>query len=408
MRIRWNRTLAGICGGALLAAIAWSCGSSADNELVSACTVYAGKCGLSCDTGDDCPSGMYCHDDGGCFAECTPSGNQCSPGDQCDVDGRCVTGFLTGPGSGSGGSTGSGCGNVVVNFDPQTPTVVLLVDQSGSMTADFNGQPRWDVVYDVLMDPNDGVVQQLESVVRFGLVLYTYDENQNTCPQLVEVMPPALNNFGTIDATYAPAQPEENTPTGESLAQVAADLNAFSEPGPQLIILATDGEPDTCAEPNPQNGQPEAIAAAQGAFANGIQTVVIAVGGQVSQTHQQDMANAGKGLPVPAADPCNDPATCAPTYEPTSKQDMIDAFLNIVNGVRTCVFTLDGQVVDGKECDGVVTISGDPVPCNDPDGYRLNGPSVIEFLGASCDRIENDDDPQISASFPCDAIDVPN
>ena len=34
--------------------------------------------------------------------------------------------------------------------------------------------------------------------------------------------------------------------------------------GINRVILATDGEPDTCAEPNPQNGQPEAIAAIPG------------------------------------------------------------------------------------------------------------------------------------------------
>ena len=29
---------------------------------------------------------------------------------------------------------------------------------------------------------------------------------------------------------------------------------------PTIFILATDGEPDTCAQPNPQEGQPEALA----------------------------------------------------------------------------------------------------------------------------------------------------
>ena len=33
-------------------------------------------------------------------------------------------------------------------------------------------------------------------------------------------------------------------------------------PGDKVIVLATDGEPDTCAEPNPQNGQGVAVAAA--------------------------------------------------------------------------------------------------------------------------------------------------
>ena len=35
----------------------------------------------------------------------------------------------------------------------------LLIDQSGSMNADFNGQTRWDALRDSLMDPQDGVVK---------------------------------------------------------------------------------------------------------------------------------------------------------------------------------------------------------------------------------------------------------
>ncbi len=401
MRISWLRIGASLVAATTLAVLGLSCGET-NSSVLTACEVYAGECGQPCAKDTECAEGLFCDEQGTCFAECSPGGGQCGDDQVCNAEGRCVSGFLT---SGAGGS--NSCGNVEVSFAPQTPSVVLLVDQSGSMNENFDGSARWDVVYDALMDPNGGVVQSLEGVVRFGLVLYTNDEDSGTCPDLIEVMPPALNNFAAIDAIYAQEQPEADTPTGESLQPVADALAAFSEPGPQVIILATDGEPDTCAVPDPQNGQPEAIAAAQYAFGLGIQTVIIAVGNQVSQTHQQDMANAGKGLPVPAPDPCNDPVLCAPTFEPATKQDMIDTFLDIVNGVRTCVFTLDGSVVDGRECDGVVTINGVSIPCNDPNGFRLNGPSVIEFLGDACDEIMNGDDPQIAASFPCDAIEGP-
>ena len=101
--------------------------------------------------------------------------------------------------------------------------------------------------------------------------------------------------------------------------------------------------------------------------------------------------------------------TYIPTWQALTLPHAARVFREVIRPKNDLwVGTLDGQVVDGKECEGVVTISGDPIPCNDPDGYRLNGPSVIEFLGASCDRIINDDDPQISASFPCDAIEGPN
>jgi hypothetical protein len=332
----------------------------------------------------------------------------CDASGHCSVDDGSGGGFVT---TSSGGTSTGGspsCGDVVINFEKVTPNVVVLIDQSGSMTASFNGQPRWDVVYDVLMNPVDGVVKQLEGEVRFGLALYS-ETSAPTCPELVEVMPPALNNYSAIDAVYAPEQPASDTPTGESLSAVANELASFQESGPKLIILATDGDPDRCANPDghDQISKDLSTAAAEAAYAQNIETVIVAVGDEVSAQHQQDMANAGSGKPVPATYPCDpvtDPMTCAPTYQPTTKQDLVDAFVAIINGKRTCVFTLNGSVQPGKECDGTVTLNGMEIPCNDPNGWQLNSPTEIEFVGSACDTIMNDPNVTVEATFPCESI----
>ncbi|MEM1030864.1 MAG: vWA domain-containing protein [Myxococcota bacterium] len=391
-------------------------GGPCDDEL-------AGQCGGVCTVTEDCPAGQYCAS-GTCLADCTPGGDHCGSGSVCDDEGRCASGggqggaatsiavTATGGGATTSGGEGGSCGAVEVSFEPQVPTVVLLIDQSGSMNVDFNGQgSRWDVVYDALMNPTTGVVKQLEGQVRFGLALYTY-ANGPTCPELVEVAPPILNHHAAIDAAYVPESPRADTPTGDSITAITAPLMAVTEPGPKLIILATDGEPDRCEDPNAhdQVSRDEATDAAQAAFAQGIETVIIAVGNQVSQEHQQDMANAGSGRPVPAAigcDPVADPVNCAPTYEPTSKQALIDAFNEIIIGQRTCIFTLDGQVIPGKECDGTVLVNGTVLGCNDPNGWQLNSPTEIEFLGTACDTILNDANADVSVSFPCDSVVVP-
>src|SRR5688572_14958809 len=49
-------------------------------------------------------------------------------------------------GDGNPDSFTSGCGEVTVVVTPTTPTLVLLVDQSGSMTEDFGGMGRWDAL----------------------------------------------------------------------------------------------------------------------------------------------------------------------------------------------------------------------------------------------------------------------
>jgi len=402
--------------GAAITVAAANCGQDPGSQFPvgSPChDVYRDACGAACSVDGDCLAGLYCNN-GECYADCVPGGNQCPANATCSDNGRCAVDTSSGGGtltSGAGGGSGGSCGAVEITFAPQTPSVVLLIDQSGSMTASFNGQARWDVVYDALMNPVDGVVKQLESTVRFALSLYT-ESGAPSCPELVELMPPALNNHAAIDAIYAPEQPVNNTPTGESLAAVANELAAFTEPGPKLIILATDGDPDRCADPDghDQISKDLATVAAQAAFAQDIETVIIAVGDQVSLNHQQDMANAGSGKPVPATFPCDpvaDPQNCAPTYQPATKQALVDAFLNIINGKRTCVFTLDGAVLPGKECDGTVTINGTEIPCNDPNGWQLNSPTEIEFVGAACDTIMNDPTVDIAASFPCESIAEP-
>src|SRR5690606_25467856 len=170
----------------------------------------------------------------------------------------------SGDGTGGDGTGGDGsdvpvCAEVDVNFDAVIPTVVVLIDQSGSMTENFSGQERWTAVYNALM-ANDGLITTLQSQVRFGLALYTYNGG-NMCPDIISVNP-ALDNRDPIDTVYSPERPQGDTPTGDAIDAIMPMFADNPTGGPQIILLATDGEPDTCEQPNPQNGHGEAIAAA--------------------------------------------------------------------------------------------------------------------------------------------------
>jgi hypothetical protein len=360
---------------------------------------------------------MYCAD-GSCTADCTELVATCSLGQSCDERGRCSGSgaggaggagaggsgaaagssaqFMPSGGAGGGdGGAGGGCADVTLTLEPTIPTVVLLIDQSGSMTAPFGAGTRWDVLYATLMDPATGIVPQLQTQVRFGLALYT-GVGDATCPNTTEVGV-ALGNYAAMDAVYQPAVPIAETPTGDSITKILPILSAVTEEGPKVIVLATDGEPDTCEVPNPQNGQAEAIAAAQAAFAMGVSTYIIAVGDQVSEQHQQDMANAGTGLPLDGS------MGDAPYFPAGNQQALVDAFETIINGVRSCVLELNGQVDPTKASEGEVTIDGVPVPFGDPDGWQLNSPTEIELLGAACEEIQMGEH-VVSAKFPCGAI----
>ncbi|HGG58073.1 MAG TPA: VWA domain-containing protein, partial [Nannocystis exedens] len=260
-----------------------------------------------------------------------------------------------------------------------------------SMTANFGGTSRWQAVYDALLNPKDGLVMDLEDQVRFALGLYTsFNGNEGgECPVITEV-PADLGNYAAIEAVYSANKPEDETPTGESILAVMDSLLNDPGMGDKVIVLATDGEPDTCAVPNPQTGQAVAVAGAVTAFEAGIKTFVISVGSQISDQHLQDMANAGVG--VQKGDPD------APFYKANNKEALVAAFEEIINGVRDCTLILDGEVQEGFEDQCIVTVNGDGVPYLDPDGWKLNEPNELELVGKACEAIQEG---QVSISIKC-------
>lgn len=384
-----------------------SCGK-ADESLVNPCDSKI-QCGAPCDAGKACVSGQYCATDDTCTADCVVGDARCGEDRRCDgATGRCVTGTIidvggtTGNGGpGVGGDNGT-CASTEVNLDNQMPTVLLLVDQSSSMDADFGDSDRWQTLRTALMAPGDGIVNTLQGQVRFGLSLYSSRNGAAPCPALTNVAP-TLNNFAAIDAAYPRPTSAivDDTPTGDSIIAVANILAAVTEPGPKVIVVATDGEPDSCATPDPQT--PEAkelvIKAVQDAFAMGIFTFYISVGNEVSEEHATEVANVGQGY-----------ARSDRTkrfYLANDQAALAGAFKTIVDGVRSCSFALNGTVKEGGEVDGTVILDGMTLKLNDPNGWRLSSPSTIELLGSACDAIKSSDKNtthHISATFTCGAV----
>lgn len=288
---------------------------------------------------------------------------------------------------------------------------MLLVDRSGSMTAAFGGSNRWNETYSALMEPSTGVVKGLEGRVRFGAALYTSLDGSigttplegdpaGTCPMMATVAP-TLHNHSAIDAIYQSKTPQDDTPTGASLIATTNILQGVAAAGPKVIVLATDGIPDSCSIPDPVNDTERAAAAlestdaAQAAYAAGITTYVISVGDQVGEAHLQDMANAGSGLPIGGA-------TNATYYTALNPADLILAFDDIINGVRSCVLSLDGAVTPEGEDSGAVSMDGQLL--QQGVDWRLNDPSTIEIIGGACDTLLAGGDHSVSATFECGAL----
>jgi hypothetical protein len=279
------------------------------------------------------------------------------------------TGAVSTGDAGNGGGDEGGCGPGVI------PSVLLMIDNSSSMF-----DPReslWDPLFNVLMKPGDGIVATFQREVRFGFTSFrgTAMASDPKCPVLFEV-DYGLDNFDAINARYSALSAEWKegvkweTPTGAAIAKVAQKLasTASDPPGPKYIVLATDGNPNTCATIDPQCGSDEAIKAVQDAKALGITTFVIGIGdltgpstgcekswGRCGADFMQDMANAGRGLPVHAPPdslkylPCtptnmlaasyagaSDTPGMAPYYAATNAAELDVAFREVLGSVLTC------------------------------------------------------------------------
>jgi hypothetical protein len=409
-----------------VAALALLMGACSDDADSGPPCVGDEHCGEVCSDERPCPLGLYCADEGVCAQQCGPDdADACADDEVCNATGMCVKrsgggggsgGFGNPPGTAARGGGGAGrppgnrdgsvgeCANTVVRASKIIPTVVLIVDQSSSMTEEFDDGTRWDVLRDFLLQDPGGLIADLQSQVRFGLALYSarsddMGQPMGECP-MVTTVAPALDNFAAIRATYAPANVIDDTPTGDSINKVIDDLNLSNDPDAKpdstVFVLATDGEPDRCEELDPQTeeGKQESVGAVQRAFGLGIRTFVISVGeGTVSAEHQQAVANAGLGLDPMGGD--------AEYWVAGDDRSLRDALISIVGGQVGCDIALNGRVGAGDPCLGTVTLNGEELACNDPNGWELVDDSHIRLMGRACDDLKSQADALLAVSFPC-------
>jgi von Willebrand factor type A domain len=389
--------------GALTVALG-ACGSVTGGDGNSPAAPCEGPgCGKPCSSDSSCSIGYHCGSAEECTAECTQGGSECGSDRHCDTRGYCRDG------EGEPTNDAGVCPSIRVNVEPVIPTVQLLIDHSGSMNVDFGGDIRVDAVREALLDPNDGIVVTLQSQVRFGASLYTSDDgNQNPpCPTLSGVGP-ALDNFEDIEQAIADDlqvdRLGEDTPTGESLEAIAESFPPAQGNDRRIIVLATDGLPDTCTLPDPDNETEQAQAnrrsedAAKRVFDDfGIEIYVLSVGEDATLSHLQRVANAGVGKDF------DDPDE-APVYVANDKGELIAAFNSIIGGARECSFSLNGTVTD--PAGGTVTLNGEKLEYG--TDWDLVGSSTLRLLGESCDTYLNSTAAELEAEFECDSIvDVP-
>lgn len=365
-------------------------------------------------------------------------------------------------GGGEGGSSGA-CQEDKQDFTPKTPSVLLLVDRSGSM---FEGN-LWDPLKAALIGPtgtaDKPVVEALQDQVRFGFTSFT--GANSTCPlELSPEVPFALGNFEAIRTNYAGLKKLDNGETPVAAAFRKARELLAKEPAnaDKYILLATDGDPDFCDNGDVVCRSDAAVYEIELTAKAGIKTLVLGLkyGDKTKDEVLQAYANAGAGLPATllAAAPqtlnvfnnCNsvnqwktwDPAvtldqngrktlatykegmncateTCAPFFTPdaTSTAKLREQLQSVLSGVRSCKFALDAKIeVDRTKLgDATIVIQGKTLPLV-PDlkdtttaGWKMNEANEIEIQGQYCTdwlAPSATGDYSTSFGFPCNVITI--
>jgi hypothetical protein len=166
--------------------------------------------------------------------------------------------------------------------------------------------------------------------------------------------------------------------------------------GAQIIVLATEGEPNSCAG---DGGDPltAVIAAARAAQAKHQKLYVVSVGNPLVPDYLQQLANLGAGLAI-------DASPGAQLHVPADPAALAGALGAIVDAELGCDSEISGgRIVASAECVGSVSLNGAELECNGADGWSLPDPTHIRVHGAACTALRSPT-AVLAADFPCDAV----
>jgi hypothetical protein len=282
---------------------------------------------------------------------------------------------------------------------PAVPTVLFVIDRSGSMLEDLDGrvdagaQSRWRVLESTLT----AVLPPLDQQIAMGALMYPEPLAICAPPSGVNLSP-ARGNARALLNLFRP-EPEGGTPTSGALSVAAVHLRTLhTANSAKAVILATDGAPncnfnltaDSCVctlppipgVPNCPGSQhclddTRTINELRNLFSMGLPTYVIGLGSQLNQfaSTLDQMAVAG-GVPRMGIG--------ARYYSVGNQSELADAFNRITAQLTRCTFLLNGLSANDTF---VLQVGGVDVP-QGPNGWewldQANGELALH--GMACDR----------------------
>lgn len=284
------------------------------------------------------------------------------------------------------------CDSEETEVVPVPPSVLLILDKSGSMSMekwDHDAKPqtadvtRWHSLHQVV----EGVVTMFDAMVHFGVKLYPKIDagsfvNVGACEVTPGVEVPIAPMNAAAVLAGIPAVDYEvlgGTPMETGLKRGYEYLKTLDAGLQRFAILVADGEiSDTCQGENFLEAQ-AAVEEAFGTF--DIATYVVGIDVDPSTSEQLATLAIAGGKPKPGPDPF---------YQTANQNELQAAIQQIVKDTLSCVIAVDPAPSEPELFE--VWIDGQPVPnvasCAE-DGYFWSVPHTeVTLCGSACDLLK--------------------
>jgi hypothetical protein len=306
---------------------------------------------------------------------------------------------------------GGDCDEVGFPLAGTPPSIVVLIDRSGSMSLG----DQWEILCLALGD----ITAQMDNQIRFALMLFPHENGMCAPAPAVPVVPLADHNAAEIAAVLEDTAPlGPGTPTAMSLRAAYLYLLGESDETPKFVVLATDGAPncssdptlvcETCVSSDPGLlcDDPFICLDDQATYGQviefhdnwGIDTYVIGMGGVVDvwdQVMSNIASHGGTG----------------DFYQGNSPAALQQALQEIAAETTGCTFAVDWEALEegtSTNPDLVnVYADGEVVPysadCQDPAGWHWLDEITIALCEGLCHDYRWGYVSQISATFGCES-----
>jgi len=306
------------------------------------------------------------------------------------------------------------CVTGTLELQPAVPTVMFVIDRSGSMADMLDGRSGRPRRWDVLASSLRATLPQHDADLAVGAVLFPGTGAGDGCQVSASAdLVPKTGNAGALLDLFA-RQPLGGTPTFAAVNLAASQLAGLrAAGGSRALVLTTDGAPNcnpsldvaTCTCTAPSLGFPavclgaenclddaRTIAAVAGAFTGQhLPTYVVGLGTDTNQ-FRSTLDNLALAGGVPRLGPGHN------YYSAASEQELTDALTRITEQLTRCTY-LTNTALGPSDVMTLLVDGGVVLPGSDGWEWTDQANGELRLLGSTCVRAVSGE--QVSARLEC-------